>query len=92
MSSWESLGYLIGEPLKFVLGTYEREQPDGEVKIIEEYENTVLLDMEYIHSAGWIDTKPRHVRYLIGKDSLACGDWVLKRMNGERVEARRLLV
>ena len=41
MSNWESLAYLIGEPLKFVLGTYEREQPDGEVKIYYGASDTV---------------------------------------------------
>ena len=89
---WESLGYLIGEPLKFVDGWYESYPPDGEVKIVEEYEKSILLDMEYIEGHGWFPKESRHIKYLVSKASLLCGDWILKRMNGERVVAERYLV
>jgi len=89
---WGSLKHLIGEPLRFVDGTYEDYPPDGEVKIVEEYDNGILVDMEYkaVHGFG-IGWTPRHIRYYVSKASLLCGDWILKRMNGERVVVERLL-
>lgn len=88
---FKSLAWLIGEPLKFVVGDYEQFPPDGEVKIIDEFDKSVLLDMEYIECHGWMQREPRHIRILVSKSSLICGDWVLQRMNGQRVMAEKVV-
>lgn len=86
-ASFKSMKYLIGEPLKAIRVPHKDHLPDGEVMIVEEHEKTVLLDMEYIAHTWWGNIPPRHIRTLVSKASILCGDVVLKRMNGEVVRA-----
>lgn len=83
-SQFESLAYLIGEPLTIVRGiTFQGgHAPDGEVKIIGEWPKTILLDMEFVISRWGLDIPPRHVRQMIPKAAIVSGDVILKRIHG----------
>ena len=47
-SDFKDLSYLIGKELVYEGGLQLLCPPDGSVKIIEEYKNTVILEMEWI--------------------------------------------
>ena len=83
-SQFESLAFLIGEPLTIVKGiTFQGGfAPDGEVRILADYPKTILLDMEFRISRWGLDIPPRHVRQMIPKAAIVCGDVILKRSNG----------
>lgn len=74
-NDYHDLSYLIGRELVYGSGLSLFSKPDGSVKIIEEYKNTVLLEMEWKYSIWYGFNMPsRTVRYLIPKASLAVGD------------------
>lgn len=83
-SQFESLAFLIGEPLTIVKGIVFQGgfAPDGEVKIIADYPKTILIDMEFRISRWGLDIEPRHVRQMIPKAAIVCGDVILKRIHG----------
>lgn len=85
---WESMKHLIGQPLRAERIPTTDHLPDGVVKIVEDYENTVLVDMEYIAFSWWGNIPPRHIRQNVSKASIYCGDVILKVLSsGERVRA-----
>lgn len=83
-TQFESLAYLIGEPLTIVKGiTFQGGYaPDGVVMITGDWPKTIMLDMEFRISRWGLQMEPRHIRQMIPKAAIACGDVVLKRVNG----------
>ena len=74
-SDFKDLSYLIGKELVYEGGLQLLCPPDGSVKIIEEYKNTVILEMEWIYSIWYGYSVPsRKVRFAVSKNALAVGD------------------
>lgn len=86
-TKYKSMRALVGAKVRIDRGvTYmDGQEPDGDITILEDYGRTILLDMEWIRSVWGIDMAPRHVRTLITKASLACGDVVLRLTDGTRI-------
>ena len=81
---YENLSWLIGEKLKIIKGIEYQGgyAPDGDVMIIADFPNTILLEMTFIRSRWWVSVPPRKIKQLIPKAALACGDVVLSRIHG----------
>lgn len=75
---WKDLVWLEGIPLEFKGGIDSDSlitPPDGRVQIIRVYENTLLLEMEFVESKWGIkDMKPRKLRWLVPKAAVFQGD------------------
>lgn len=81
---FNSLGWLIGTPLKILHGVEFQggRHPDGEVKIIQDFPNTILLEMNFIASDWGLTLPARTILTQIPKASLACGDVKFRTMDG----------
>lgn len=75
---FEDLSWLIGMALEMVRGPYESHLPDGRVMMLADYPETVLLDLEYIESKWGLMMGPRHIKLMVPKSALYCGDVILK--------------
>lgn len=79
---YKDLSYLIGEPLNFIHGlTVDSliKKPDGKARITADYGRTVMVELTFIHSDFTTKAEPRHIKMLIPKASLCCGDFLLQR-------------
>ena len=86
-SNYRSLAWLIGERLTPLRVPYEFCPPDGDVVILADYGNTILVSMEWVKSAGLFGAKPRTYKILIAKADIVTGAVKLARSNGERIDA-----
>lgn len=85
-STFESLAWLIGQPIRISGVTYHGGyEPDGEVKVIAEYPDTILVDFEFIVSRWGLQIPPRHLVQMIPKAALACGDVRISVIGGSPV-------
>lgn len=74
-SEFKSLSHLIGRQLNYEGGLSLVCPPDGEVKIIEDYKETIILEMEWIYSIWYGYRVPsRRVRFAVSKAAIAVGD------------------
>lgn len=74
-NNFKSLSHLIGRELNYEGGLSLLCPPDGSVKIVEDYKNTIILEMEWIYSMWYGYKMPsRKVRFSISKAALAVGD------------------
>lgn len=81
--NFESLAWLIGQPLKISGLTYHGGyEPDGIVQIIADYPDTVLIDLEFVISRWGLQIEPRHIKTMINKAAIVCGDVKISRVNG----------
>ena len=76
---FKDLSYLIGEPLRFRRNDDLYVEPDGGVRMIAEYPDTILLEMRFISSIFGYGGKPRKILQLVPKASLVCQDVILVR-------------
>ena len=78
-SDYKDLSYLIDDELIYMGGLSFEFPPDGSIKIIENYKNTVLLEVGWRWSEWWGSYKPeRKLKFLVPKASLAVGAVKLK--------------
>lgn len=75
---FEDLSWMIGMNLELVKGPWESHAPDGRVRMIADYPETILVEMEYVESKWGLTMPARWIRLQIPKASLYCGDVVLK--------------
>ena len=83
---WKPMDYLEGTKVTAVRIPHVEYLPDGDVTIVKDYPKAILVDMEYRKTHGWAAREPRHIRILVAKASLYCGDVVLKQ-NGHRIRS-----
>lgn len=76
---FKNLSYLIGEPLRFRRNDDLYTEPDGGVRMIAEYPDTILLEMKFIESVFGFGAPPRKIRQMVPKASLVCQDVILVR-------------
>lgn len=76
-NTYKSLAWYIGMPLRYIRGLNLEEIPDGKVEIIADYPDKVLVQLEYIKSTWGIKMPPRHIKTLVPKAAMACGDVLL---------------
>lgn len=69
---YQDLSYLEGTTIDVMQIPHFDHLPDGEVKVIKDYPNGLLVDMEYIKSIWWQNIPPRHIKFFIPKASLYC--------------------
>lgn len=75
---FEDLSWLEGMALELIRGPFESHPPDGRVMMLKDYPNAILVEMEYLESKWGLQIGPRHIRLMIPKASLYCGDVILK--------------
>lgn len=75
---FEDLSWLAGMALEMIKGPVESHLPDGRVRLVADYPDTILVEMEYIESKWGLMMGPRWIRLLIPKASLYCGDVLLR--------------
>lgn len=75
---FEDLSWLIGMNLELIKGPFESHPPDGRVRMLEDYPDAILIEMEYVESKWGLTMPARWIKFLIPKASLYCGDVILK--------------
>lgn len=86
MKQYRSLTYLIGAELEILYGV-ELDAKPKEVRLIGDYPNTIMIEMEFLKDI-WnpFNPKPRYVRQMIPKASLAVGDVkLIAKESGDRL-------
>ena len=81
---YANISYLVGSRLEILFGIALDAEPE-EVILLEDYPETILIEMKFVEDIWNRDNpKPRYVRQMIAKSSLACGDVKLYSIDSDR--------